>query len=178
MCVFLLRGIFFWNVFLKLFRFPHRFMLHFGICEWLWQQQKWQHTSKIDVRLLVIFSLPWDETALERAKSILFAAMITGRVRIKSISCSDISNCSTRVYDALSTQEYTKTNASAFSNSSCWCVTSLPCLKRCFRNTVEFGEFRRFSFSAVKIYLEQQRSTNTTARNKKKTGKNEWDLFW
>lgn len=45
--------------------------------------------------------------------------MITGRERIKSASCNCINNCSTRVYDALSTTEYTNTNASAFSNSSC-----------------------------------------------------------
>lgn len=62
--------------------------------------------------------LPCDETALERAKSILFATIITGRVRIKSKSCNVIKICSIRVYDALSTTEYTNTNASAFSNSS------------------------------------------------------------
>lgn len=61
---------------------------------------------------------PCDETALERAKSILFATIITGLVRIKSISCNCISICSTLVYEALSTTEYTNTNASDFSSSS------------------------------------------------------------
>lgn len=49
--------------------------------------------------------LPCDETALERAKSILLATMITGRERIKSASCNCMSSCSMRVYDALSTTE-------------------------------------------------------------------------
>lgn len=44
-----------------------------------------------------------------------------GRARIKSKSCSDISSCSTRVYDALSTHEYTKMNASALMYSSYDC---------------------------------------------------------
>lgn len=65
--------------------------------------------------------LPCDETALDRAKSILFATIMTGRVRIKSKSCSDISSCSTRVYDALSTHEYTNMNASALIYSSYMC---------------------------------------------------------
>lgn len=64
------------------------------------------------------YDLPCEDTALDRAKSILLATMITGRVRIKSISCSDCSNCSTRVNDALSTTENTRTNASHFSSSS------------------------------------------------------------
>lgn len=51
------------------------------------------------------FNLPCDETALDRAKSILFAAMITGRVRIKSKSCNVINTCSIRVNEALSTHE-------------------------------------------------------------------------
>lgn len=63
--------------------------------------------------------IPCDETALERAKSILLATMITGRVRIKSKSCNVISSCSTRVNDALSTHEYTNMNASALTYSSC-----------------------------------------------------------
>lgn len=62
---------------------------------------------------------PCVDTALERAKSILLATMITGRDRIKSMSCSDCTNCSTRVNDDLSTTEKTSTNASLFSNSSC-----------------------------------------------------------
>lgn len=69
--------------------------------------------------LLII--LPCDETALDRAKSILFATIMMGRVRIKSKSCSDINSCSTRVYDALSTHEYTKMNASALMYSSYNC---------------------------------------------------------
>lgn len=73
-----------------------------------------------DVYILTC-SLPCDETALDRAKSILFATIMMGRVRIKSKSWSDISSCSTRVYDALSTHEYTKTNASALIYSSYVC---------------------------------------------------------
>lgn len=65
--------------------------------------------------------LPCDETALDRAKSILFATIMTGRVRIKSKSCSDAHSCSTRVYDALSTHEYTKMNASDLIYSSYEC---------------------------------------------------------
>lgn len=69
----------------------------------------------------LIVVVPCDETALDRAKSILFATIMTGRVRIKSKSCSDINSCSTRVYDALSTHEYTKMNASALIYSSYAC---------------------------------------------------------
>lgn len=74
-------------------------------------------------RMMILFLcwafIPCDETALERAKSILLATMITGRVRIKSKSCNVISSCSTRVNDALSTHEYTNMNASALTYSSC-----------------------------------------------------------
>lgn len=68
---------------------------------------------------LEYFHLPCDETALERAKSILFATIITGRVRIKSKSWNVINSCSMRVNDALSTHEYTNINASALMYSSC-----------------------------------------------------------
>lgn len=36
--------------------------------------------------MLNVNYIPWEDTALDRAKSILFATKITGLVRIKSIS--------------------------------------------------------------------------------------------
>lgn len=48
---------------------------------------------------------PCGETALDLAKSILFATKITALCLIKSMSCSDDNICSARLNDALSTTE-------------------------------------------------------------------------
>lgn len=50
-------------------------------------------------------NIPWEDTARDRAKSILLATNITGRVRIRSISMNDVNNCSAWVNEALSTTE-------------------------------------------------------------------------
>lgn len=66
-----------------------------------------------------IIDLPCVDTARERAKSILFAAKMTARLRNKSMSCSMVNICSARVKEDLSTTENTTRNASALSSSSC-----------------------------------------------------------
>lgn len=64
------------------------------------------------------FNVPCVDTARERAKSILFAAKMTARLRNKSMSMSIVNICSARVKDALSTTEKMTRNASALSSSS------------------------------------------------------------
>lgn len=57
--------------------------------------------NKLDIYIYI----PCDDTALERAKSILLATKIMARVRSSSMSINEESNCSACVNDDLSTTE-------------------------------------------------------------------------